>query len=59
MDQDYLKIFEKCVGDQIKHKTVANNLIEKYRNTIVGPKENTDLVTQIWENHGFATYMNV
>ncbi len=57
MERNDLEIFEKhCLGIGEKHAEVPASVKEKYKGIFVNKKNESDLVSELWEKHGFASY---
>lgn len=50
--------FTSFMGKGEKYDDVPASIQQTYKNVFMGPKDETDILPQIWANHGLRTYKN-
>lgn len=56
--KDIYKEFISFMGDPIKFSDVSEKEIKKYEKVFMGPKDEVDIITEIWKTYGYCSYRN-
>ncbi len=58
LNTEFFDLFVQFMGNGESHTIVPNETAEEYKHVFMGAPDETDLVIEIWKNHGFSNYKN-